>query len=107
MGNIRKFLFGVCILISLLSCHKLCTPRQLILSGGVANVYPDKDSIRVGDTLWFSCVIPAAGLKYVGDNSSDSVSYNINGATNLSTDLIVEKDHKALTPQVSINELKK
>ena len=66
-------------------CHKNCIPREYQFNGGIANVYPDKDSIQVGDTLWFYCSIPA-NLKYIWGNSVDSENYNISGATNFGTD---------------------
>jgi len=73
-------------LVVLSGCHKRCLPRQFQLSCGTVNINPDKDSIQVGDTLWVYCSIPA-NLKYnLGNNSLDSGSYNISGATNLGTD---------------------
>jgi hypothetical protein len=69
----------------LYGCNKICTPRDYEFNGGIANVYPDKDSIQIGDTLWFSCYIPV-NLKYFVANASDSENYNISSATNFNTD---------------------
>lgn len=91
----KLLIFFVPFLIVAPSCHKPCTPKQYSLSGGVANVYPDKDSIHVGDTLWFNCSIPA-NLKYRVGNNSDSGNYNIKDATNFRTEF-------HLTTPVGIN----
>jgi len=49
---VKGLIYIVLFFIVLSSCHKACMPGQYSLSGGVANVYPDKDSIQVEDTLW-------------------------------------------------------
>ncbi len=82
---LKKFLFIILISIAVLSCHKLCVPRQYNFRGGIANIYPDKDSIQIGDTLLFNCSIPLE-LKYSVGANSDSGNYDISGATNFTTD---------------------
>jgi hypothetical protein len=66
-------------------CHKLCVSNYYKFNGGVTIINPGKDSIRIGDTLWFSSSIPV-NLKYKQGNSSDSSYYNLSGATNVATD---------------------
>ncbi len=74
--------------ITLLGCHKICTPSKYACYGGVATIYPDVDSIQLGDTLRFNTTIPI-NVKYSQANSSDSSFYNLSGATNIVTDLHV------------------
>lgn len=81
----RSILLVIGLSIALLSCHKICTPSKYSCSGGIANIYPDLDSIRVGDTLWFSSAIPL-NVKYQQGNNSDSLYYNLSSATNVITD---------------------
>jgi hypothetical protein len=81
----RAPIYFISFLIIVSSCHKPCMPRQFTLNGGTVSISPDKDSIHVGDTLWFICSVPA-NLKYYVSNISDSGSYNITGATNFRTD---------------------
>ena len=85
MGIKLTYTFIVLILMATMSCHKLCVPRKFNFSGGVASVLPGKDSIRVGDTLWFNSSLPV-NYKYL-DNNSDSVAYNLSNATNVITDI--------------------
>ena len=85
---LSKILFSVaffCIVL-LNGCHKPCVPIYYKFNGGVAIINPDKGSIRIGDTLWFSSTIPV-NLKYKQGNSSDSTYYSLSGATNVITDL--------------------
>jgi hypothetical protein len=84
----KCFTSVISFLVVLSGCHKPCVPRQFQLSGGTANVYPDKDSIQVGDTLWFYCSIPT-NLKYNLGNNPDSENYNISGAANFGTDFLL------------------
>ena len=81
----KVFFFSILFLIVLISCHKLCITSQYNFNGGVANIFPDKDSIHIGDTLWFSSSIPV-NLKYTSGNSSDSIYYSLSGAKNMITD---------------------
>lgn len=81
----KVLIFVMSFLIVLSGCHKLCVPHQYQFSGGISTIFPDKDSIHVGDTLWFTCSIPL-NLKYSTGSNSDSGNYNISGATNLITD---------------------
>ena len=80
-----SILFVVVLSIIVLSCHTICTPAKYNCSGGSANIYPDVDSIRLGDTLWLSSIIPL-NVKYSQGNNFDSTYYNLSGATNVITD---------------------
>jgi len=80
----------------LTSCHKLCVPSQYNFTGGDANINPDRDSIPAGDTLWFLSSIPV-NLKYQNGNNSDSIYYDLSGATNMVTDF-------HLTTPLGLNE---
>jgi hypothetical protein len=70
----------------IIACQKHCIPMTYALTGGISTFNPDKDSIRVGDTLWFSTSFPVK-LKYVASSSSDSEMVDLNGATNVGTDI--------------------
>ncbi|HEY1872636.1 MAG TPA: hypothetical protein VGG71_16360, partial [Chitinophagaceae bacterium] len=83
-GTKLILMLGGMMFVVIMGCHKLCPPRQFSFTGDVANVLPDKDSIRIGDTIWFSSSIPV-NYKYWG--GSDSVSYNLSGAKNVATDI--------------------
>lgn len=91
----KASIYFISFLIVVSSCHKRCIPRQFNLNGGTLSVFPDKDSIHIGDTLWFNCSIPV-NLKYHVSNASDSGNYNITGATNFRTDF-------QLTTLLSVN----
>ena len=54
--------------------------------GGISSFFPDKDSLQIGDTLWFSCSFPT-NLKYLPGGAIDSSVVNLRGASNVSTDL--------------------
>ena len=82
---IKKCLFLIFVSLELISCFKLCVPNQYQFNGGTSTIYPDEDSIRIGDTLWFNCSIPL-NLKYNTGIGSDSANYNISGASNFGTD---------------------
>jgi hypothetical protein len=55
-------------------------------TGGIGNVTPDKDSIKIGDTILFSCSL-ASKLKFV--NRADSSHYDISGISNLLTNFTI------------------
>ncbi len=67
-------------------CHKLCTPANYSLTGGVSTINPDKDSLRVGDTLWFNCSFSVM-LRYKNINNNDSETIDLTGASNVVTDI--------------------
>lgn len=83
------------------ACHKLCKPAKLSFSGGIASVLPDKDSIQVGDTLWFTTSLPL-NYKYLGNNS-DSANYNLSSATNVVTDIHLTSLIRVNTPLGAID----
>lgn len=67
------------------SCHKLCVPRNFNFMGGVASVFPDKDSVSIGDTLWIKTSLPI-NYKY-WQPGTDSGVYNLGGAKYVETDI--------------------
>ena len=98
MKTILTIIF-LCLILQ--SCHKLCVPAKFSFAGGTANVQPNKDSIRVGDTLWFTTSLPL-NYKYLGNNS-DSANYNLGGATNVVTDIHLTSLIRANTPLGAID----
>ena len=83
---IIKLILAVAFAALLQSCRGLCTPSQQSLTGGKAIVFPDVDSIKIGDTLWFNASIPTQ-IKYKPGNTIDSATYNLSGASNVTTDI--------------------
>lgn len=67
-------------------CYKVCTQMSFALTGGISTFSPDKDSIRVGDTFWFSSSFPVK-LKYSNSTGTDSAVVDLSGATNVGTDI--------------------
>lgn len=65
------------------SCHKPCTlPNYLFLANTIFS--PEKDSIKVNDTLWLSCIIN----KNLNDiNTQKTVDFS--SAENMGTDLLI------------------
>ncbi len=82
---IKRLLFLIFLIPAFLGCLKICVPHQYKFSGGLCTIYPDEDSIRVGDTIWLNCSIPL-NLKYNSGSGFDSVNYDISGSTNFITD---------------------
>lgn len=80
------FVFAMAFLVVLTGCRKLCVPHQYDFNGGISTIYPDKDSIHIGDTLWFNCSFPI-NLKFKNFNSADSEIVNFSGASNVGTDI--------------------
>ena len=68
------------------NCGKRCISESYALTGGISTFFPDRDSISVGDTLWFSTSFPVK-LKYAASSSSDSGVVDLSGATNVGTDI--------------------
>ena len=79
---IMIILFAIC------GCHKLCSPANYRLAGGISIFSPVKDSIHIGDTLWFSCSFPA-NSKFKNLNDNDSINLNLSKASNVITDIHV------------------
>jgi hypothetical protein len=68
-------------------CHGSCvTEHSNFDNGGTASFYPVLDSIKIGDTIFFSCEIPTK-LGYISNNAGDSAFYDFSGASNVRTDL--------------------
>jgi len=70
----------------IIGCHKRCTPMTYALTGGISTFNPDKDSIHIGDTLWFSSSFPV-NLKYPNGTGTDSEVVDLSGASNVGTDI--------------------
>lgn len=87
---VTKKIFGfIAILLSgffIIGCHKNCDPKSYDLNGGISNFFPSKDSIHIGDTLWFASSVPV-DLKYWNYTGNDSVFLNMSGAENVATDI--------------------
>jgi hypothetical protein len=77
--------FVVFVTVFFCACHKPCLPAKYSFTGGTASVFPDKDSIQIGDTLWFATSLPLT-YKY-WNGGADSSVYNLSGATNVATDI--------------------
>jgi hypothetical protein len=61
MNNIRLIIvlimtFGVLVTIS--SCHKLCSPSHYVFNADDCIIQPNKDSVHIGDTLFFTSSTP-------------------------------------------------
>ena len=69
-----------------IGCKPFCTTAKYNLTGGISNFFPIKDSINVGDTLWFGCVIPT---KLQPNRNSQPVgdSMSFSGASNVITNM--------------------
>lgn len=81
-------LIGLSVILLTNSCGKLrldCANTTYTFQTGI-KAYPDKDSVRVGDTIWFESTIPTSlsdiGTKKIIDYSS---------AGNLGTDLSLDR----------------
>ncbi|MEO6963392.1 MAG: hypothetical protein ABIY90_15580 [Puia sp.] len=69
------------------SCSHFCTSTaQIPLSGGIASINPDLDSVKVGDTLRFNSSFPK-NLKYENGGAPDSGTINLSGAKDVLTDV--------------------
>ncbi len=66
--------------------HKRCIPRNFTLTGGISNFVHGKDSVLIGDTLWFNSSFPV-NLKYLSAGGNDSSVINLSGASNVATDI--------------------
>ena len=95
MATKLNFIWISLVLAVIMSCHKLCVPRSFSFSGGLANVLPNRDSIRIGDTIFFNCSIPLNFKYWAG--GSDSANYTLSGAKNVETDI-------HLTSPLGVNE---
>lgn len=91
-----KTLFLSVLLIPVIGCHKFCTPNAYSFEGGTSYVYPENDSVRVGDTILIKSSTPVI-LTHTVNPSSNPQSYDISGATNLLTDIL-------LTTPIGINK---
>jgi hypothetical protein len=67
-------------------CGKRCIPESYTLYAGTSNLFPNRDSLRVGDTLLISITIPVK-LKSYSYNNTDSVIVDMTGASNIATDI--------------------
>lgn len=70
----------------IIGCHKRCIPRNFTLTGGMSNFLPGKDSVLIGDTLWFNSSFPV-NLKYLSAGGNDSSVINLSRALNVATDI--------------------
>lgn len=88
MASKKNFLLiTVVILVTVISsCHKRCIPANYALTGGISTISPDKDSILIGDTLWFNSSFPVK-LKYPNAGGNDSLVIDLSGASNVATDI--------------------
>ena len=69
-------------------CKSVCIAGSVAinLNGGIANFSPEKDSITVGDTLWFTASVPTQ-IKYKPGSATDSVYYNLSGASDVTAEM--------------------
>ena len=56
--NMIFFILFFCWLMVNYGCNKLCTPNHFVFNATGCVIQPNKDSIRIGDTLFFSSSIP-------------------------------------------------
>ncbi|MBS1947981.1 MAG: hypothetical protein JST47_09460 [Bacteroidetes bacterium] len=70
------------------SCKSLCVSgkTEYFFNAGTANFYPDKDSIKVGDTLWFTSIIPKR-MRPIQNSQPVGDSIDFSGASDMTTDL--------------------
>lgn len=81
-----KTLFLTMLLTPVISCHKFCTPHTYSFDGGTSYVYPENDSVHIGDTILIKSSTPAI-LKHTVNSSSDTQNYSIIGSNNLLSDI--------------------
>ena|ERR1017187_6612432 len=99
----KLLLITVTILVIFISsCHKPCIPASYALTGGLSTFLPDKDSIHIGDTLWFSSSFPV-NLKYTNFGGTDSGVVDLSGATNVGTDIHFNSSPKKDTITGALN----
>ena len=68
-------------------CKSLCTSYSSVnLLGGSYSFSPNVDSVKVGDTITIDAIIPAK-LRYEPAGGGDSISYDLTGASNVSTEM--------------------
>ncbi len=77
-------------LLPVIFCCSSCDPlggNTYSFTGGIANVLPNKDSVRVGDTLFFNATIPTT-LQPIGTNGQPSSNLiDFSGGSNIITDI--------------------
>jgi hypothetical protein len=75
------------LMIGLYSCKRLLCSNQVqyLFYRGNTSVYPNNDSVNVGDTIWFNSTIPEK-LKWVTVNG-DSVTEDFSNASDMVTNL--------------------
>ena len=89
-------LMGFYVMIISVSCGKLrfdCANTVYNFQAGV-KAYPDKDSVVIGDTIWFESTIPAS---LIDIGTKKLIDYS--GAGNLGTDLSLDRftgDHGSI-----------
>jgi hypothetical protein len=91
------------LVVVIIGCQKICTQMSYALTGGISTFNPDKDSIRIGDTLWFSSSFPVK-LKYSTNRlGTDSGLVDLSGATNVETDINFDASPKKGTETLALD----
>lgn len=67
---------------SLVACHPGCDVSHSDLTGGIDSVQPNKDSLRIGDTLYYTAKVP---YKLASTNGFNMVDFS--GASNVITEV--------------------
>lgn len=73
-------IFGVLVAIS--GCHKLCSPSHYVFNADGCILQPNKDSIHIGDTLFFTSSTPTLMI-----NLGDGKKIDYSSAVNFGSDL--------------------
>ncbi|MXV53077.1 hypothetical protein GS399_19070 [Pedobacter sp. HMF7647] len=77
--------FGILLLQKCMDYDQYCDIKPLTFKGDV-KIYPDKNEISIGDTIWFVSDIP---VTLIEQNSNTSVNYS--NATNFITSISLER----------------